>query len=480
MKKQRAKSGMAVPRLFTAEQPICLDGPVSPWMWAVLGALLVFCLLNYSYTDLHLIARHSMNLWEVLRQGRPFTFYQTGTVLPVGPLNSQVGEVPYDIWVYLPLAVWNLPVYLWECATGGSFEGSLVAMLWIRLAAVLPILGANWAILGISQQMGRSRQQGLWACFVFSSSLYLLNGTLLIGQIDILGVFFSLMGLWAYLRGDLLRFLGWFALSITSKLLGLFIFLPLLLLREKRLWRIGGCTLAAMSLTLLSKLLFFADKMATPSQFDERRFLRFLFDYQLQLGGASVSLFVLLFGVLLIFCWCSTIPKGQEAVWRAWAFLAGNACFFVGANTFPYWSVLLAPCAALLLLSRPGLAKRTLWLDLAMSGAYFAKGLFQYGAIYSGVCNTRWMLTGHLCGMRDQGLNPYELFSQLSLGAQTNALGLVNAVLIACAVGLLWLHLPSRAAAKLPEGLLTDRGTLWARLAVCAGAAALPLVLYLL
>lgn len=480
MKKQRAEKNLRQPQLFAQPAAVHLTDPVSRWLWAALAVILVFCLVNYSYTDLHLIARHSMNFWDVLFSGKPFTFYQSGTVLPVGSTNPQIGEVPYDIWVYLPLAVWNLPVYLWELFSGHTFETNLLAMIWIRLFAVLPFVGANWALLGIAQQLGRPRRQGLWACFVFSTSLYLLNGTFLLGQIDILGVFFTLMGLWAYLRRDSAKFIGWFALAVSCKMLALFVFLPLLLLWEKRLWRIAGHTLAAMSLTLASKILFFADKMATPKQFDERRFMRFLFDYQIELAGTSVALFVLLFGGLLIYCWCSRVQEDRHEAYALWAFLAGYACFFVGANTFPYWGVLLAPCAPLLMLARPALAKQTLWLDLAASGAYFAKELFKYGAVYTSACNTRWMLAGHLCGMQQQGMDPYVIFSGLSEGAQKNAEGLVMAVLIAAMAGLLWVHAPSRPLGKKQEELAVDAGSMWARFAVCAAAALMPLALYLL
>lgn len=480
MKKQRAQKNLKQLNLFEPQNPVVLTSWVDRWLWAALALVLVFCLLNYSYTDLHLIARHSMNLWDVLFAGKPFTFYQTGTALPVGSMNPQVGEVPYDIWVYLPLAVWNLPVYLWEIVSKQTFETNLLAMIWIRLFAVLPFVGANWAILGIAQQLGRPRQQGRWACFVFSTSLYLLNGTFLLGQIDILGVFFTLMGLWAYLRKDSAKFISWFALAISCKMLALFVFLPLLLLWEKRLWRIAGHTLAAVSLSLASKLLFFADKMATPKQFDERRFIRFLFDYQIELGGTSVSLFVVLFGALLIYSWCSKVQENQHESYALWVFVAGYACFFIGANTFPYWGVLLAPCAPLLLLARPAQAKQTLWLDLAASGAYFAKELFKYGAVYTSVCNTRWMLAGHLNGMREQGLDPYVIFSGLSQGAQKNAEGLVMAVLIAATAALLWIHAPGRSLGKKQEELAVDLGSMWVRFAVCAAAALMPLALYLL
>lgn len=271
--------------------------------WAALTVLLAVCLVCYNYTDLPLIVRHSISFWDALRTGRLNQFYQLATALPIGQATGQTGEVPYDIWVYVLLAVWNLPVYLWELATGLTFETNLIAMVWVRLAGMLPFVGANWAILGIARQLGRPKEQGLWACWGFSTSLFLLNGLFCIGQIDIFNVFFTLMGLWAWLKKDERGFIGWFALAVTFKMFALMVFLPLLLLEEKRLWRIAGASAGACSLSLLSKLLFLRDKMNTPTQFDERRFIRFLFGRNLDLGGATISAFVLLFGATVLVCW---------------------------------------------------------------------------------------------------------------------------------------------------------------------------------
>ena len=95
--------------------------------WALAAALMLLCLLCYNYTDIQLIARHAMNLWDVLGRGEPLTFYHTGTQLSIGQSVQHTGEVPYDIWVYLPFAVWDLPVYIWEKITGLTFETNALA-----------------------------------------------------------------------------------------------------------------------------------------------------------------------------------------------------------------------------------------------------------------------------------------------------------------------------------------------------------------
>ena len=188
--RETPRAGTRPGGLFTPAQLPVLERAPSKWEWGGLGLLLAVCLVCYSYTDLPLIVRHSLNLWDCLGRGELFRFYQTATLLPIGDATAQTGEVPYDIWVYLLLAVWNLPVYLWENLSGLTFESNLIAMIWVRLAAVLPFVGANWAMLGIAQAMGRPRQQGLWACWAFSGSLFLLNGLFMLGQIDVFNVFF--------------------------------------------------------------------------------------------------------------------------------------------------------------------------------------------------------------------------------------------------------------------------------------------------
>lgn len=216
-----------------------LAGPDGPGRaaWLALGLLLTVCFVSYCYTDLHLIVRHSLNLWRQLGQGRLLHFYRTATPLTVGALNPQTGEVPYDIWVYLLIAVWNLPVLLWEQLTGLTLDASVLAILWAKLGLLLPFAGCFWALCGIADTLGAPRRAG-WACFAFAGSLFALNGLFCIGQIDIISVFFTLMGLWAWLRRQRRGFLGWFCLAVTCKMFALFVFLPLLLLWEKRPLRI--------------------------------------------------------------------------------------------------------------------------------------------------------------------------------------------------------------------------------------------------
>lgn len=465
--------------LFSGAEPAGIDRP-GRGAWAALGLLGLFCLLSYCYTDLPLIVRHSLNLWRVLGRGELFSFYQTATLLPVGEAMPQTGEVPYDIWVYLLLAVWNLPVFLWELVSGHTIETSLLALLWARLGLLLPYAGCFWALRGAAGTLGCQPRQAEWACFGFAGSLFLINGLFCVGQIDIFGAFFALMGFWAFVRQDTPKFIGWFALAVTFKMFALFAFLPLLLLAEKRPLRLAGHTLAACSLSLISKLLFFRDKMATPTQFDERRFFRFLLAGRLDTQQHLFSVTAVLFGALLLLCWLARPAPGAQPRWAVFALLAGYGCLFLGGTSYPYWAVVLAPGIGLLLLFLPSQANGVLLLELAASAGYWLHGLLAYSSIYSGIFSLRWTLTGRLLGARVIGDRLGEFWSLFSPGAQLNLQMLADSAFLLGFAGLLVLAWPGRAQKKPAGPVLTSRFLVWLRIAAAAALALLPVAVCLL
>ena len=56
-------------RRAAGEVPIAGGRLPAAFPWVVTGALMLFSLLCYNYTDIQLIARHAMNLWDVLARG---------------------------------------------------------------------------------------------------------------------------------------------------------------------------------------------------------------------------------------------------------------------------------------------------------------------------------------------------------------------------------------------------------------------------
>ena len=445
-----------------------------------LGLLMIICLVNYCYVDLQMIVRHSLNLWDCLFSGNLLHFYQTACQRSIGALNPQSGEVPYDIWVYIPIAVWNLPIYIWEKATGITFEASFIALLWARLGNMLPFAASIWAVWKVTELLNRDSVSRLWACYFYAGSMLLLNGLFCLGQIDIYNAFFMLMGLAAYLKRERKKFLIWFALSITCKMFSLFVFLPLLLLMEKRILFMLRDGVAALSLSLLSKVIFFADKMKTPTQFDERRFLRMLFERRIDLSGITVSFLVLLFMALLIWCWYTELNDENFTHKTVWTAFAGYSCFFVGATTLPYWAVVFSPFIPVLMVLFPKRAKILLWLETAAGAAYFVMGLCNYGYAYAASANLRWMLAGVLNDRELKGMDFSLLYDALSDAARQNIEALLTGVFIAAVAAVLVITRPGNRREAGEDKLMVDKGSIAMRLFANSCLTFLPLLVYLL
>lgn len=426
-----------------------------------------------------MIVRHSLNIWDLIGQGKLDYFYRTGCQSYIGDTFQEAGEVPYDFWVYIPFAIWNLPLFIWEKLTGLTFEINYVALLWAKLGLMIPFLGCLYALGKIATVLGMDSYQKKWLWFLFSSSLYLINGLFGISQIDIVNTFFMLMGLCAYLRNKNKEFLLWMMLAVTWKVFALIVFIPIIVLREKRIFFIARDVAVSLILTLLSKVIFFYDKLGTPTTFDERRFLMFIFDRKIELSGVSISLFVLVYFLLLVWCWNARYDEENWASYVIWTMFAAYACFFLGSRTYPYWAVVFSPFVPLLMLLFPAKAKILLWMETVAAGAYFVKTcVCDYGWIYSAGKNIKWMLLGILNGREERGICIADFYKMLGKDGkeivQTSLIAVVFGSVIAIAV----LTYPSKFK---KEGtiLAVDKGSVWGRLAINLICVLLPLVLYL-
>lgn len=198
--------------------------------WALLGIILLGAYAFFLYGDVRATFEHSFNFLDSVFQGRVGDFYQ------IAIEHTSTGHpAVYDIPLYLLFGLWNLPTYIIYRITGFHYLLSTPAQLWLKTMMVLAALLAAKVLVDIARDLGVDRQRSKWIAFFFLSSMTLFVPVFVIVQYDIIMIVFILLGLRAYLRGRLGRFLLWFAIANTFKLFAIFIFVPLLLLREKRL-----------------------------------------------------------------------------------------------------------------------------------------------------------------------------------------------------------------------------------------------------
>jgi hypothetical protein len=455
-------------------------------LWSVLILLLVFVYMTYCYTDVLLIIRHSFGIFDTFRMGRPWTFYSYSTAQSLGTSFPISGEVPYDYWVYIPIALWNLPIYIWEQVTGGTFETHLLAVWWGKALFLIPLYGCLYALRAIVRESldkmenVRPKQETdryvsvTW--FLFLSSIFLIHGLGMLTQIDVMNLCCTLFGIRAVLQKNRRQFYIWFALACTCKMLGFFVAVPLILLQEKRILCIVRDVLLVGSLTLLSKIIFFRDKMNCPTTFDEIRFSQYLYKSTMESGKGVFYLFFVAFILVLAYAYSCHAKTMNENYFRQvvlWTAFLGIAVFFLFSNTQSYWIVLLSPYVPLLVLYHEKQRKLAVYLDTAAGAAYLVISMLAFPLFYTEMMNMDFGIFHRI--FPSLACRSIADFAAGHGVVVEQAIAVANSFWVAAMIALIVLLRPQKNHAEETETM--DMEPLWVRLAVAAVCVMIPVVM---
>lgn len=389
--------------------------------WAILGALLAMAFGVFLYGDVRATFEHSFNFLDALTSGRLRDFYS------ISIENSSTGHpAVYDIPLYLLFGLWNLPTYVIHRVTGFDYLNSTPAELWLKAMIVVCALLAAKVLAALARDLGVGRERSRWVAFFFLSSMSVFVPVFVIVQYDIVLVLVVLLAMRSYCRGSLRGFLGWFILANTLKLFAVFIFIPLVLLREKRL-RVAAVQLVTGLLGLAAcRLLYHGDAgyAAATGGFTEGMLKRltstslawlsedFAFDLPV------IPVFVVFMVGVAIFAYVVR-PESQRHL-SLLAVYIGLAVFLVFVAIVPlnpYWIVLVAPFAVLVIFLNP----RFLLLNTLLETGITAGLLVVY------------ILVGY--SMYDRNLFTQLLLPHVVEGASSPRFGTAKDVLIAVGLG---------------------------------------------
>lgn len=201
-------------------------------------------------------------------------------------------------------------------------------------------------------------QHNLMLYFYISSSL-LTTVIFITAQYDILSLVLQLLGVYAFIKGEDKRFVIWFGIAICFKFFALVIFIPLMLLRYKKLWQWIKCFAAVIAVLLPTKLpfliyeTFFRTTSAAPLNADE-------FTYNMMKNllisskvNISLNLFVVVYAMIVVWAYLQENNNDANASKCIWVCMVSYAAFFGLMNAYPYWSVLLAPFVTLAIAISP-------------------------------------------------------------------------------------------------------------------------------
>jgi len=206
----------------------------------------------------------------------------------------------YLLPCYILFGIWSIPVKIIYFFAGidpiGINQASRISgftLWWYKLLPTLFYIGSAFMVYKIGLLLKMDKNKAKWMTFIFFTFPMAVFSQFIFGQNDSIGVFFELLMLYFFLQRRLLIASLVCMLAVTFKVFPIFIFLPLMLLYEKRVLKIIGYTIIAFSGYLFFNLLFSSSEMFKYSkQFNEGMFLR-LFKVGIDTSWGFLSFFIL-------------------------------------------------------------------------------------------------------------------------------------------------------------------------------------------
>ncbi len=305
--------------------------------WVLFGVLALFCYVSFTQNDLFITGNRSWMLYE----SSFFDYYDV--------LHAWTGDygANYMLSTFLLYAVWILPLKLLGFQPPPNvMQDRLIYTMWYKLLPVLFYLASAYLLYRIALEMGLSGRRAKVCMFAFLTMPVALFSQFIFSQYDSFCVFFVLLGVYFYFRGnpkDRWRFCLCFGIAVTFKYFALLIFFVLLLLEEKRVRMILAQSIC-MGVPFVLELLPFVHSQAFLQSVFGFNALDYATHADFSTARGSVSFFqaACCFFVL----WAYFVhPKDREDRIRWGLYLSCGMCFalFGLAAWHPQWLLFAVP-----------------------------------------------------------------------------------------------------------------------------------------
>lgn len=336
--------------------------------WLCLGFVLFFAYVFFLYADLTDTYENSILFLKSIYHGCLGQFYSY-TV----EHSRSFWAANYDAMIYLVYGIWNLPVLLLTKVLGIDYFAWAPGLLWCKTLGILFCLGNAWMINKILRFIATPKAFAGLGSFLFLSSLSLYLIVFVIAQVDGFALFLLLLGFYFYLGGKEKWFLLCYAVALPCKMFAIFLFLPLLLLTEKRIVFLGVKTAALFVFWFLSRLLFSGDPAYHFAVGSQSR------DAILQITGSKffwgwdVILFVVAYIGICTFCYLCREYREDRNRYEipVYCAMAVWICFVCFINFNSYWVIYLLPFLIIGMVGSGRFLKLCCFLELAFSVGYF-------------------------------------------------------------------------------------------------------------
>ena len=447
------------------------------WEWVLLALLIFLPFASCFYGDTNVIVLYENHFWGAIFQGDGILSYYDYVYDQVQ--NGLGIYATYDFPMYLILGVWGLPLWIFWGSKGEVPTMFFMARLYGKCVYLIPLAITVFLVYKICRELKMSKERAMWGAFLYESSMMVYVAICLNGQTDIIGMVFILLGLWAYIKDERIKFLVFFALAVPFKQYALFLFVPLLVLREKKIWNIILNAIGSLSVLIVSNLLFdpLSPGIERKKIFELEIFNRLMAN-RLPLLDGSVPTPVVLLLAVCVFCFLKEVRDEEERKrYAVFIPLLTMGCMFISFESSSYWYLHLAPYLSIMLVYNTNRTRHNLLFEtvamICLTLANYASRPWAF-EVYA-YCG---MLLEKLFGNYNALETPFYLENFCQKIGITKYCGAFFSTYVVLLMSIIFINRPSQISSEEDTGL-PMRGYAYLRMFANAAVAYIPGLLYL-
>lgn len=279
-----------------------------------------------------------------------------------------MGRNDYLPSLYVIFAIWNIPLKLLGFLPIAGEQSwmitSAIEVAWSKLLLTLFFAACVVVLDKISVIISKENIfRGGNAGVLFATSPFVIFTVFIFSQYDIIGVFFTLLGYYFYLNKRFLYFSLLFSIAISFKYFAFIIYVPLILLIEKRVIYLIGYLIIGWLFTLIQVALYWHSNI-----FVEGIFSLASGKTGDAMGRPFAYYLAAIYVLMCAYAFYTKIPSvDRKGLWYRNAILLpvfAYALMFSIVRWHPHWMVIVAPftCLSYLLI---GKQKCLAWLEIA-------------------------------------------------------------------------------------------------------------------
>lgn len=309
-----------------------VEKPLTMFDYVIFGILAIACYLCFQQGDI----MHTAGSSYAYLQGHILDYYDWLAY-------------EYNIWdaympsTYIVYAIWNIPMKLFGIVTEPEQFAKFWVIMWYKLLPASLYIISGFLIYKIATVIGMGSKKSKICAYAFLTAPIGFFSQFMFGQYDIFTIFFMLLGIYYYYKKNNKLFILYFALSVPFKLWSILFFIPLLLLREKNVWKIIRNLVFVAIPYGLELMLYIGNEVF-------RRYVlgfgatSYIYNAGLNIGTSSVSFVIVLWGFICAYAYFKKTEGDVEHVqWSLYLCTLVLVALFGLSQWHPQWLLLAMP-----------------------------------------------------------------------------------------------------------------------------------------